>query len=322
MHRIGSAFLGCGIAVAAFVMATGATTTGAAAQSAIKAIVNGEPVTTNEIAQRARFLRLVQRDLSGDALMKQATEEMVEEKLKLQEAKRLKITVNEAQVDAAVATIAQRVRLTPDQLRMALGQQGIDFTTLRGRLRTQVIWQQMVVQRFQRTVSITDSQIAAALSKQRAKDGGKTPDSADRTTAEYALQQVTFVVSKSQPGSGAQRLKEAEAFRAKVNGCEGMVAVAKGFSEVVIKGIGKRTEDELPPQFRGVLAETGVGKVSKPVPTPTGVEMLAVCGRRDIKGDFSVRGKIEDELREQEGQLLARQYITELRRIAVIDYKR
>lgn len=321
MNSVRIALLACATAS----MAVAAAPRPAEAQSAIKVVVNGEPVTTNEINQRARFLRLVQRDLSGEQLVKQATEELVEERLKAQEAKRMKLAVNEQQVDAAIAQIAQRVKLSPDQLRMALGQQGIDFGTLRGRIRSQVMWQQLVVNRFSRTVSITDSQIVAALEKQKAKQAadGKAAEPVQRTTAEYAIRQVTFVVPRNAAsGEGQARLKQAEAFRARVNGCDSLVEVAKSFKEVVVKNIGKRTEDELPPQFRGVLADTAVGKVTKPVPTPTGVEMLAVCERRDIQGDFAVRGKVEDSLREQEGQLLARQYITELRRIAVIDYKR
>lgn len=321
MQSVRNALLACGLAVLGGAAAAGS----ALAQSAIAVVVNGDAVTTNEINQRARFLRLIQKDLTGPQLVKMATEEMVDERLKTQEAKRVKITANEAQVDAAVASIAQRVRLSPDQLKMALGQQGIDIGTLRNRLRAQVLWQQVVINRFSKTVSITDSQIVAALEKQKAKDaaGGKAAEPPSRTTAEYALNQVTFVVPKgAHAGEGAARLKEAEAFRGKVNGCDTLVQLAKSYREVVVKSIGKRTEDELPPQFRGALADTAVGKATKPVPTPSAVELLVVCARRDIEGDFKVRGKVEDDLREQEGQLLARQYISELRRIAVIDYKR
>ncbi|MBP0651118.1 hypothetical protein J8J40_29100, partial [Mycobacterium tuberculosis] len=79
--------------------------------------------------------------------------------------------------------------------------------------------------------------------------------------------------------------------------------------EAVVKPIGKRTADELPAQFRDVLAGTAVGKLTKPVPSPAAVEMLAVCGTREIQGDLTVKSKVEGELKEQEGQLLARRYL-------------
>ena len=88
-----------------------------------------------------------------------------------------------------------------------------------------------------------------------------------------------------------------------------------------MKSIGKRTADELPAQFRDVLAGTAVGKLTKPVPQPTAVEMLAVCATREIQGDLTVKAKVESELKEQEGMLLARRYMAELKRMAIIDYK-
>lgn len=320
-----NALLACGIVLLAAASPVGPAVTGAAAQSAIKVVVNGEPITSNEINQRARFLRLVARELSGAQLTKQATEELIDEKLKLLEAKRVKISASEAQVDQALANIAERVKLAPSQLGQALGQQGIDIGTLRQRLRGQIVWQQLVLNRFQKSVSISDSQIVAALEKEKAKAKPGDKDAValqpGGTAAEYNLQQITFVITKDSAGGGQGRLRDAEAFRAKATGCDSLVQVARGFKDVVVKSIGKRTEDEIPAPFRPVLAATPVGKISKPVPTPQAVELLAVCDKRDIKADYLIRGKVEDDLREREGQLLARQYIGELRRIAVIDYK-
>lgn len=313
------------LALATMVALAGLAPSPARAQSSIKIVVNGEPITTNEINQRARFLRLVARDAGGSQLQRMAADELVEEKLKLQEAKRLKINVTEQQVDAAVASIAQRVKLAPAQFAQALGQQGIDVTTLRNRLRAQIVWQQMVLARFSRTVSISDGQIVEAIEKQRQEAAAKGKPDANaagpRTTAEYALQQVTFVVPQAETALRPARMKEAEALRAKVTGCDSLVQAAKAYKETIVKSVGRRTEDELPDQFRGLLADTAVGKLTKPTQTPVGIEMLAVCEKREIQADLMGRSKVEGDLREKEGQIMARQYIGELRRIAVIDYK-
>jgi peptidyl-prolyl cis-trans isomerase SurA len=304
--------------LAALAAPVGPAVTPAQAQSSIKVVVNGEPITTHEIGQRARFLRLVQRELSGPALTKQATEELVDEKLKIAEAKRVKVTASEAQVDAALAGIAQRVKLAPSQLGAALAQQGVDVRTLRQRIRAQLLWQQLVLNRFNRSVSITDSQVIAALEK-KGGDAAKLKQPAK--TDEYLLTQITFVVAASTPGGTAARTREAEAFRARMNGCDGLPELVRSYKEVVVKQLGRRTADELPEQFQKMVLEIPVGKASKPIPSPVGVELLGVCEKREIQTDIVDRSKIETDLREQEGQIMARQYIGELRRIAVIDYK-
>jgi peptidyl-prolyl cis-trans isomerase SurA len=296
---------------------------GAAAQSAIKVIVNGEAITTNEINQRARFLRLVSKDI-GPAATRLATEEMIEEKLKLAEAKRLKVTATDQQVDNAFAAIAARSKIAPAQLAQALAAQGIEVATFKARLRTQLVWQQLVVQRFQRTVTIADASVMEAIERQKLDPKGKAkPAGAEGdTTTEYTLAQVTLVVAgKPDAGILAQRNRDAEAIRAAANGCDGLIDVVKRYKESVYKQVGKRTADELPENFRDLLAATPVGKLTKPQVTANGVEILAVCDKREIKGNLVGRTKVEDDLREKEGQVLARQYIAELRKIAVVDYK-
>jgi hypothetical protein len=49
--------------------------------------------------------------------------------------------------------------------------------------------------------------------------------------------------------------------------------------------------------------------------------MLAVCDKREVKGDLLERAKVVDSLREQKGQLVARQLNQDLRKYAVIQYK-
>jgi peptidyl-prolyl cis-trans isomerase SurA len=309
--------------IAACLLATGASVGGmvspAAAQSQIKAVVNSEPVTSNEINQRAKFLHLVARDAPNSLLQQQALEELVDEKLKFQEAKRHKIDANEAQVNGAFASIASRVKLSPQQLVQALGQSGIEAATLRTRLKAQIVWQQLVLARFRQSVSISDQEVVQALEKQAGKDT-KTP--AGQQTSEYTLQEIIFVTPASAGKGGLDsRAKEAEQFRAKVSGCDTIPEQLKAYKEVVVKKLGKRTEDELPGAFLLLVAQTPVGKATKPVPSPNGVEVLVVCEKRELAGDLVARNKVEENLRDQQGAVLARQYIQELRRFAVIEYK-
>jgi peptidyl-prolyl cis-trans isomerase SurA len=306
--------------MAAAVLAGVIGTTPALAQS-IRVVVNGDPITSGEIAERARFLRLVHKGLGQAELTRAATDELVEDRLKLAEAKRVKMLASDAEVDAAFGRMASGMKATPALLTQALAQQGVNVRTLKERIRSQITWQRLVFSRFSRSISIADADIQSALEK-KADAGG--PDKfaiAKGTTTEYDLQQITLVVPKQPAGMGTQRLREAEALRAKITACDQIVPAIRAMKETVVKPIGKRTADELPPQFRDVLTGTAVGRLTKPVPQPTAVELLAVCGSREIQGDLTVKSKVENELREQEGQLMARRYLADLKRQAIIDYK-
>ncbi len=293
-----------------------------AAGATIKVVVNGEPITTNEVTERAKLLRMTNR-MATASVDRMATEELIDEKLKLQEGKRVGVEVSDAQVDQAFGSIASRLKISPAQLAQGLASQGISANNLKTRIRAQILWQQLVVGRFNRSVAISDQQIVDARAKKQpsAKDAAAatTPDK-EGTTAEYTLQQV--VLALPQGVSLEARMREAEALRAKVTSCDGLVEATKGVREAIVKPLGKRTEDELPEAFRGLLASVPVGHLSKPNRTPLGIEMAAVCTKRELKGDFQVRSKVEEQLRAEEGEVFARRYINDLRRIAVIDYRK
>lgn len=291
----------------------------ASAASQIRVVVNGEPITSNEIASRARLLRLTSR-MSPASVERAATEEMIEDKLKLQEAKRVGISASDQQVDAAFASIAGRLKMSPAMLAQGLAQQGVGAQNLKERLRVQIVWQQLVVGRFNRSVSISDSQIVDALAKKESS-GKATAKKGDGKTTEYTLKQVVLVVPR-QGGNEGARMREAEALRSRITSCDQLTEAVKPLHEALVKNLGKRTEDEMPEQFRGLLADVPAGRLAKPMRTQIGVEMVAVCERRDLSGDFEVRSKVEEELRQQEGEVFARRYINDLRRIAVIDYRR
>lgn len=290
-----------------------------AASASIKAVVNGEPITTNEVAERARLLRLSSR-MSGPALERAALEELIEDKLKNQEGKRVGAEVSDAQAEAAFASIAQRMKISSAQLAAGLAQQGIPASGLKARIKTQILWQQLVMGRFNRSVNISDSAIVDALTKKQGSKEAAQQVGKDGKTAEYTLQQVVIVVA--QGGNADARMREAEALRAKVTSCDMLSGAVKAVSEATVKPLGKRTEDELPENFRGMLADVPVGRLSKPSRGPIGIEMVAVCEKRELAGDFQVRSKVEEELRAQEGEIFARRYINDLRRVAVIDYRK
>src|SRR5690606_16737243 len=109
------------------------------AQTTIKVVVNDKPITSYNVAQRARLIQLTTRR-GGAAAQREAMEELIDEVLKLQETQRLGISVSKAEVDNAFASIAQRVKLSPANLSRALQQSGVNPDTLRDRLRAEIGW--------------------------------------------------------------------------------------------------------------------------------------------------------------------------------------
>jgi len=285
----------------------------ATAQTKIRVVVNDTAITSYDINQRAKLLRLTER-LGGAASRRKAQQELVEEVLKLAEAERLRSTVGDGEVNDAYASIARNVKMSPKQLSNALRQNGVNPSTLKDRLRAQLSWSRVVRRRFQAQVNVNESDVIAALKKSKDLDKEKS--------IEYQLRQVIVVVpKKSSSGFKSKRKREAQALRKRFTSCPEGVEIARGLSEVVVKNIGRRLETELPDGLRDDIEKTSVGRLTAPQTTGNGYEMIAVCEKREIASDVAARTELENELRAKEGEQLSRRYLSELRRRAVIDYR-
>ena len=285
----------------------------ALAQSAIKVLVNEQLVTTYDVRNRAGLLRLTS---GGRARSAQAIEELIDERLKLQEAARQRVSVSDEQVDRAFGRIASRSKLTPARLSQALRQSRVNPQTLKDRLRAEIAWSQIVRARFQATVKITERDVAEALAGREAVEGG------DTSVSQFDLQPIIFVIPASaSKGSVEQRRREAESFRSRFAGCEQALDQAKKLTGVVVKPTIRRTAEDLRGATGESVAETAVGKATRPEKVPQGYQLLGVCAKRDLAGQTMAAGAVREKLSSERGARMARGYLRDLRSQAIIEYR-
>ena len=117
------------------------------------------------------------------------------------------------------------------------------------------------------------------------------------------------------------RRRDAEALRARFQNCDEGVTAARGLREVVIRAPIRKTSTDLPPALRELFDATPDGKAVTPERTEAGIELVAVCSRREMAGQSVVQNEIRQELVSERLQSQAQRYIAELRRAALIEYR-
>ncbi|HKH01785.1 MAG TPA: peptidylprolyl isomerase, partial [Bradyrhizobium sp.] len=100
-------------------------------------MVNGDPITSYDIEQRSKLNFLTTHK---PADRKQVINELIDEKLKIREAKRFGVDPTGSDVDQSYAAMSGRMRITPDQLSKSLEGQGIRPDTLKSRLKADMVW--------------------------------------------------------------------------------------------------------------------------------------------------------------------------------------
>jgi len=308
-HRIVSMlalFLG-----ACVVAAAGGFGPGRAAAQSVVAFVNGEPITSIDVVQRTRIIQAVSRRPPS---RKEAIEELVNDKIKLAQAARLGINITDATVDQAFANMARSAGRGPADFSAAIRQSGIDPHAFKAKLRADLAWRDVLPKMSPGTFEVRDADVVAALIAR-----GEAPTA---KAIQYNLRQVVFVIARDSPASvRAARKREAESLRSKFSDCERDIFLAREYSEVVVKDPVIRISTDLPERLQQLLAKTPDGQMTPPEPTAAGIEVVAVCGRKETVADLSSRSEIRKQLLSQRVETQEKEILDRLRRQMIIEYR-
>jgi peptidyl-prolyl cis-trans isomerase SurA len=240
----------------------------AATASEIAYIVNGTPITSYDIQRRGAFLRLQRRGAGA------AADDMIDQTLHLQEMKRLRIEISDAQVDAAYKNFASSNKMSTAQLDSILSQSGVTREHFKQFIRSQIGWNQALQARGQATGANEQDAIRQMMKS------GEQP-----SATEYILQQVIFVVPERDRGRLlAKRRHEAQKVRDQFTSCETSRDLVKGMIDVTVRNLGRILEPELPPDWADAV-KSAKGGATKVRDTQRGVEFIGICSTRIASDD-------------------------------------
>jgi peptidyl-prolyl cis-trans isomerase SurA len=297
--------------VFAALLLAAATSVPARAQNVV-VIVNGDPITALDIEQRSKFIHLsTQKTPMREAVLN----ELVDEKLKIKEAKRWGIEVADSDVDSTYASMGSRMRLTADQLTQSLAKSGVTPNTLKTRIRADLAWQSLVRGRYRESLQLADTDINKALETSKVEE-------TDTTSYDYVLRPILLLVPPgSQDGSFESRKKEAEALRARFKSCEEGLGLARGVRDVAIRDRIIRSSGDLSAELRKVLDGVPIGQLTAPEVTRLGVEMFALCAKQESKSDTPGKRKARESVYAERFEQTSKRYLNQLRRAAMIERK-
>jgi peptidyl-prolyl cis-trans isomerase SurA len=274
-------------------------------------IVNGDPVTQFDVDQRSK---LIQLSTHKTPTRTEVVEELINEKLKIQLLSRFAIEGIDKDVENAYANMAKRMRSTPKDFTETLAKQGVKVETLKSRIKADLVWSQIVRGRNLSSFQFSDKDVNDRL---------KAKNREDENVAgyDYTLRPILFVVPRGSPPAAFEaRAKEAEALRARFQACDTGIAEARGMRYVAVRQQVVKGSAELPAALRDVLAKTELGHLTAPEATPQGIELYAVCAKRQ-SDNAPAKKEVRDEMFNEVFETLSKKYLKEVREQAMIEYR-
>jgi peptidyl-prolyl cis-trans isomerase SurA len=260
--------------------------------------------------ERAHFEQFKQRLTSAPMAITQATRDkalvqLVNDRLRLQEAARLNVVASEDEVSAAIAQIAKDNGKTTKEFEQTLGGRGVRLESFRQRIKAQLSWKNVLSQRGRGQVSVGQLEIDQAVTGDATEGSG--------TETELQLQKILLLLpAKAKDAAVAARLAEAEQLRSQLTGCERLSQLASTVEGAKFEDLGRVRVAALPEQMRPLLAGAKMGDVTPPQPTAKAVEIYVVCGRAEVKASDEVRKVAREKIQRSKVDALSRRILSEL----------
>lgn len=346
-----------------FIILLGALAASPASAQNIVVLVNDDPITTYDVAQRQRWLARTsgfgermkaalqsdavkerykelmiaanprtreEAEAAAERVKKQLIEEtknkvlaqssgssrkaaidaLIEDRLKLQEAKKYNIVVSDAEVEQSLAARAKG----PDGKTDLEGffkqfeADGINRKTIKEIIRAQLAWRDLIRRYY-------GSRIAT---KVRPTSSGNT-GSGD--TIIEAREVRLALGSGADQKAIAKRLVEAENLRESFKSCGELPQLVKVLSSTAIKTHAKAKLSDFPKEMQPLVQKAADGQMTPPIVSGSNVVSYAVCRKTVTAAKDSGSEDEASELRQQEFERYARRHLQELKQSAAIDYR-
>ena len=246
----------------------------------IVAIVNDEAITARELEERVKLAmkQLAQQGTPPPpkaVIERQLLERMIGDRVQVQFAKETGLRVDDAELERAIARIAEQNKITMDTLRATLERDGLPYSRFREDIRAEIVMSRLREREVENKIVVTESEIDNLLASER-EDG---------SSEELNLSHILVVVPENaSPEQVQARRARAEEALAQVKKGVDFRQVAASFSEApdALQGgaMGWRPGDRLPTIFYDALKTMKPGDVSGVLRSANGFHIVRLNERR------------------------------------------
>jgi peptidyl-prolyl cis-trans isomerase SurA len=283
-----------------------------AAQAQVVVIANGSPITELDIQQRTKLMASATHKTPT---RQEVINELIDDRIKISKAKTYGLEVTDAEVNTAYQGMATRQHITPEQFAQFLGRAGVSPTALKARIKAELTWSQLVRGKFASSLQVGEGDIASALKAHNEAN-------ASAVGYNYTLYPLTIVVPRgASEGVVAAKRQEAENLRGRFTSCNQGLAMARGLRDVAVREPVTRNSSDLPQQLRDTLNAVEVGRLTSPEVTAQGVQMFAVCGKKESSTESPAQREAREQIFNKRFEAESKKYLDEIRKQAMIEYK-
>jgi len=288
----------------------------------VAAVVNDQAVLLSDLRRRAvPFIEPALEGAAGESersarlktLYGRLLDQLVEEELVEQTARKNHVTVDELEIDQAIENVRRQNNMTEEQFWQAVRGQGFTDKQYRQDVRKQLLRLKVLNQRVRSRINIGDRAVRDAYDD-RVREARRT----QRFAASHVFLPLPPTASATEV---ARAMKEAEELRKTLTPANFEATAAR----VGGGDLGWLEQGDLPKVLEEALLEISEGEIGAPVRGPSGVHVFYVrerqSGAQKLPSFEEARAGLQRELLDKAMQRQEELFIKGLRRDAVIELR-
>jgi peptidyl-prolyl cis-trans isomerase SurA len=241
------------------------------------AVVNDEAISLSDLQAREKLIvlstGLPDTPETRERIRPQVLRGLVDEALQRQEARRANLAISNDEVQRGVASIAGQNRMSTEQLRRMLDQNGIPIATIENQVRANVSWLRLVQRRFGTSTQVGEEDIDAMM-KQIEDNVGRP---------EFLTAEIFLSVDRPEQEGEVRALAE-RLFDQVRQGASSFPQLARQFSQAAGAAtggdLGWIQQGQLASELDDVLLTLQPGQISRPIRSTGGWHILLLRERR------------------------------------------
>nr|WP_295739721.1 peptidylprolyl isomerase [uncultured Acidocella sp.] len=241
------------------------------------AVVNGQVITTQDVAARAQLLALTMGIHPTPELIArlapQVTKQLIDQTLQQQEIDKLNINVSDEEVENAISNIEKGNGMAPGGLQSKLEAAGVPYSTLLAQIRTSLGWQQVLHKVLGPGLQPTPGDLAAQ----------KTALQASLGATQYHLAEIFIPVTDPSDETPAQNFANTVIGQLHKGAPFPIVAAQFSQAQTALSGgdEGFVQLSQLDPQVAATVKIMPIGAISNPIRVPGGFEIVQLIAKHD-----------------------------------------
>lgn len=246
---------------------------------------------------------------------KLAMNELIEERIKLQEAKRLNIVVSDEDVTAAFSKMASQNKMTGKQFSQMMRRAGVNVNTMKQRMKANMSWSQAVQRKYGRELSLTNNYLDRELDTAAAASDAQK-------NIELQLQRITLPISgRINQQIMVEKFAEADQLRSSFKSCQSVRTMVANIENAKYENLGRKRASSFPEPTRTQLIQAKIGQMPPPSLSPQGIQLYAVCGRKKVSTTDKKNVAKKRRRKMLEFNILAERHLRDLKQDAFIEYR-